>query len=85
MKRSSGGGPVLGGDEMGTTIQLTLFREQLIRFFEALTALRRLAERGIDRFRITRDTAPGTAELVLANRIANTDVHDRRISELAGD
>ena len=69
-----------GRDEVREAVECAFLGEQLVGILEALAALRDLAKRGIDRFRIALDTMSGAAEFALADGIADADVHFRRIS-----
>jgi hypothetical protein len=65
------------GDERGLAVQVPFFGQQEIRVLKALAALRHLAERCIDGFRVAIAQPGRAAELAFPDGIADADVHGR--------
>ncbi|WP_428981636.1 hypothetical protein [Novosphingobium album (ex Liu et al. 2023)] len=64
-----------GGDAVGEILRETLLVDDFRGFINALAALRRAAERMVDRFHIAATLPGGGPKLYVANRIADTNVH----------
>lgn len=60
---------------------MTFLSHQHVRIFEALAALRLLAERRIDRLGIALVKTRRAAEFALPDGIADADVHSNRLLE----
>jgi len=74
--------PKSGCDEVRATVQSAFFRQQIVRIFQTLAALRRFTKRGIDSLCIAANTARGAAKFAFADRIADADKHVGRISPM---
>ena len=65
------------GDERGLAVQMPFFGQQHIGILKALAALRDLAERSVDGFRVTIAQPRRAAEFAFPDGVADANVHGR--------